>query len=958
MAIQGVEMVHLDDNSNVVVEDQTLSVGASRWWVIDGPVPASHDNSGINHHWFPQDFVFGTGTAAFQVEGAAAKGGKGISTWDDFTMRLPWKIADGSNGNVACDMYNRYKEDIAMMKHMGFNSYRFSISWPRILPAGRCSGGINKKGIAYYNDVINTVLQHDMTPFVTLFHWDLPLCLEKEYGGFLSKRIKDDFREYAEVCFWEFGDRVKQWTTVNEPWTYAVNGYVRGSFAPGHKVPVPDERLSTKIAPCRGLPLLNSATGDKFINADPSEAYTVGRNLLLAHAEAVDLYRSKFQEAQGGKIGIVLNSHWFTPFDEHSAADVEAALRGVDFMFGWLYHGGLKLCPLDSCINHSTACPTRIHSSSLTYIVESRKIFVQLIWAMAMVHLDDNNNGTVEDRNSSAGGSTWWDIDGPVPDSNDNSGINHNWFPQDFLFGTGTSAFQVEGAAAKGGKGISIWDDFSMRLPWKVADGSNGNVACDMYNRYKEDISMMKKMGFNSYRFSISWARILPAGRCSGGINKEGIAYYNDVINTLLQHDIKPFVTLYHWDLPLCLENEYGGLLSNKIKDDFREFAEVCFWEFGDRVKHWTTLNEPWTCAVNGYVQGFDPPAHKVHVPGHNLSTKIATDSTTGDKFITADPSEAYTVAKNLLLAHAEAVDVYRSKFQEAQGGKIGIVLNSHWFTPFDEHSATDGEAALRGVDFMLGWFLEPIMYGHYPKSMEDYVPPDNLPLFTPQEVKRIQGSYDFVGLNFYTAQYASDDPHPPNGEGYYADQRVKYSTKRGDEYIGTKSGAGWLYSVPKGIYEMLLYMNDKYPELKEIYITENGFPTKSDHTKTAKMVCDDDHDRTKYHQDHLANMLKAMKHKDISRKLKGYFAWSWCDNLEWGKGFTLRFGLVYIDYMNDLTRYPKNSAAWFAKFLKSKGQPPAWFSPWWVTRHEENEENVDTDKGLKFESMENINRH
>lgn len=145
-------------------------------------------------------------------------------------------------------------------------------------------------------------------------------------------------------------------------------------------------------------------------------------------------------------------------------------------------------------------------------------------------------------------------------------------------------------------------------------------------------------------------------------------------------------------------------------RDDFREFAEVCFWEFGDRVKHWTTLNEPWTCAVNGYVQGYDPPAHKVPVPADKLSTKIVgvppLGSTTDDKFIAADPSEGYTVAKNLLLAHAEAVDLYRSKFQEAQGGKIGIVLNSHWFTPFDDNSKADGEAALRGVDFMLGWYV------------------------------------------------------------------------------------------------------------------------------------------------------------------------------------------------------------------------------------------------------------
>ncbi|XP_057785230.1 beta-glucosidase 12-like [Salvia miltiorrhiza] len=583
-----------------------------------------------------------------------------------------------------------------------------------------------------------------------------------------------------------------------------------------------------------------------------------------------------------------------------------------------------------------------------------------------MVHLENNNavvNGVGGDE---IGGSRWWEFDGPVPSYHDNSGINRHWFPKDFVFGSGTAAFQVEGAATKGGKGISIWDEFSMRLPWKIADGSNGSLACDMYNRYKEDIQMMKHMGFDAYRFSISWPRILPAGRVSGGINKEGIAYYNDVINTVLHHGMKPFVTLFHWDLPVCLEKEYGGFLSKRVKDDFREFAEVCFWEFGDRVKQWSTLNEPWTYAVNGYVRGSFPPGHKVPVSDDKLATKIPPgrglpllESAAGDKFVMADPSEAYTVGRNLLLAHAEAVDLYRSKFQEAQGGEIGIVLNSHWFTPFDEHSVSDASAATRGVDFMFGWFLEPILYGHYPQSMEECVPPDNLASFTQQERRKLQGSLDFLGLNYYTTQYASDDPHPADGEGYFADQRVKYLLKKGDEYIGTPSGSVWLHSVPKGIYEILIYLDDKYPELKEIYITENGFSTKSDHTKTAKMVCDDDHDRTKYHQDHLANMLKAMKHRDISNKLKGYFVWSWCDNFEWGDGYTVRFGLVYVDYMNELTRYPKNSAAWFAKFLKSKGQPPAWFHPWWVPRplsqKRAHPENVETDKRLKL--VETINQ-
>ncbi|KAH6821871.1 hypothetical protein C2S53_014602 [Perilla frutescens var. hirtella] len=507
----------------------------------------------------------------------------------------------------------------------------------------------------------------------------------------------------------------------------------------------------------------------------------------------------------------------------------------------------------------------------------------------------------------------WSKHEGPVPTDHDNSGLTRHWFPADFIFG------------------------------WKITDGSNGTLACDMYNRYKEDIKMMKQMGFDSYRFSISWSRILPGGRCNAGINSEGIDYYNGVINTVLEHDMKPFVTLFHWDLPLCLEKEYGGFLSKRVKDDFREFAEVCFWAFGDRVKSWSTLNEPWTYAVNGYVTGKFAPGRKV--PGSNdiLDTKIALyrslpvllERSAGDKTtVTALPSEAYTVARNLLLAHAEAVHLYRTKFQEAQQGKIGIVLCSHWFYAFNEESEADRLAVKRALDFMLGWFLEPVLYGHYPKNMINYVPPDNLASFTPHEIEKLRGSLDFLGLNYYTTEYVSDDPYPTEAEGYAADQKLKFSSERNGQFIGTPSGSSWLFSVPKGIYAILTFLNKEYgPELKEIYITENGWSTKNDFTKTAKMVCDDDENRTKYFQDHLANILKSMKDEECSRhglfkKLKGYFLWSWCDNYEWSEGYTARFGLVYVDYMNELTRYPKNSAAWIAKFLKSKEKPPR-CDPW-----------------------------
>ncbi|KAA8549627.1 hypothetical protein F0562_001355 [Nyssa sinensis] len=181
----------------------------------------------------PDDFIFGTASSAYQFEGAANEGGRGPSIWDTFTQRHPGKMKDGGNGYLAVDSYHQYKEDVAILKKIGLDAYRFSISWPRVLPRGNLSGGVNKEGVKYYNNLIDELLANGIEPFVTLFHWDLPQALEDEYGGFLSSEIVKDFCDFAELCFWEFGDRVKHWITLNEPWSYSYGGYVTGTLAPG-----------------------------------------------------------------------------------------------------------------------------------------------------------------------------------------------------------------------------------------------------------------------------------------------------------------------------------------------------------------------------------------------------------------------------------------------------------------------------------------------------------------------------------------------------------------------------------------------------------------------------------------------------------------------------------------------------------------------------------------------------
>ncbi|GMP41898.1 hypothetical protein CsSME_00011840 [Camellia sinensis var. sinensis] len=226
--------------------------------------------SSFNRTSFPDGFVFGAASSAYQFEGAAKEGGKGPNIWDTFTHEFPGKISNGSTGDVADDFYHRYKEDVKVLKFIGLDGFRMSISWARVLPRGKLSGGVNKEGIAFYNNVINDLLSKGIQPFITIFHWDLPQALEDEYGGFLSPHIVNDFRDFAELCFKEFGDRVKHWITMNEPWSYSYGGYDAGLLAPG--------RCSAFMAFC---PKGNSGT----------EPYIVTHNLLLSHAAAVKLYK-------------------------------------------------------------------------------------------------------------------------------------------------------------------------------------------------------------------------------------------------------------------------------------------------------------------------------------------------------------------------------------------------------------------------------------------------------------------------------------------------------------------------------------------------------------------------------------------------------------------------------------------------------------------------------------------
>ncbi|KAG6497034.1 hypothetical protein ZIOFF_044919 [Zingiber officinale] len=490
----------------------------------------------------------------------------------------------------------------------------------------------------------------------------------------------------------------------------------------------------------------------------------------------------------------------------------------------------------------------------------------------------------------------------------------------------------VEGARREGGKGDSIWDIFSGKKE-NIKDGCNGDIAVDQYHRFKEDVELMCILGFGAYRFSIAWTRIFPgtfsniqvfsilADELGSKISEDGVAYYNSLIDFLLEKGIQPYATLYHWDLPNILHESIGGWLSENIVQYFALYAEVCFEKFGDRVKHWITINEPRQTAINGYGYG-------VFAPGRHQNSSV----------------EPYLAAHYQLLAHAAAVSVYQKKFKDTQGGLIGLVVDCEWAEPFSD-KLEDKLAAERWLDFQLGcdytimkyfWglpidvaitiflshsvdgktttanymmYLDPIYHGEYPLSMRERVG-DQLPKFSEADKELLRNSTDFIGLNHYTTKFVR---HVENTGGLHF-YRVQESHITGSdgEAVGARAASEWLYIVPWGLRKLLNYIAKRYHN-PSIYITENGMDQEETETASLEELLDDQM-RVDYYKTYLRAVADAIKD---GVDVRGYFAWSFLDNFEWAEGYTKRFGMVYIDYKNGLTRYPKSSALWFSHFLK-----------------------------------------
>ncbi|ESQ39706.1 hypothetical protein EUTSA_v10001184mg, partial [Eutrema salsugineum] len=415
-------------------------------------------------------------------------------------------------------------------------------------------------------------------------------------------------------------------------------------------------------------------------------------------------------------------------------------------------------------------------------------------------------------------------------------------------------------------------------------DLANGDTTCESYTRWQKDIDVMDELNANGYRFSFAWSRIIPKGKVSRGVNKGGLEYYHKLIDGLIAKKITPFVTLFHWDLPQTLQDEYEGFLDRTIIDDFRDYADLCFKEFGGKVKNWITINQLYTVPTRGYAIGTDAPGR--------CSPAVDERCYEGNS-----STEPYIVAHNQLLAHAAVVDLYRTKYK-FQGGKIGPVMITRWFLPFDETDKASIDATERMKEFFFGWFMEPLTKGRYPDIMRQIVG-SRLPNFTEAEAKLVKGSYDFLGLNYYVTQYAqpSNNIVPPEKHTAMMDSgtTLTYKNARG-ELIGplfskeedeTKNS----YYYPKGIYYVMDHFKTRYGD-PLIYVTENGISTPGEETREEAVA---DSKRIDYLCSHLCFLRKVIKEKRVN--VKGYFAWSLGDNYEFCKGFTVRFGLSYVNW-------------------------------------------------------------
>ncbi|XP_020865148.2 lactase/phlorizin hydrolase [Phascolarctos cinereus] len=942
------------------------------------------------HGTFPDDFVWGVSTSAYQIEGGWDADGKGPSIWDNFTHTPGNNVNNNDNGDVACDSYNKWEEDLNMLRALKVKAYRFSLSWPRIFPDGTIDS-VNPIGVEYYNQLIDDLVKSNIIPMVTLYHWDLPQALQ-DIGGWENPSLIDLFDSYADFCFSTFGDRVQFWMTFNEPLYMAWLGYGEGVFPPNVK--------------------------------DPGYApYRIAHTIIKAHAQVYHTYDEKYRQSQKGVISLSLNTRWVEPKSSNLSRDIEAADRVLQFNLGWFAHPIFKNGDYPDAMKWKVGNRSELQNlatSRLPSFTEEEKLYIRntadvfclstyssrivayvtsqlnppsyesdqerteeedtsmptsalnrvVAWGLRRllnwikeeygdipIYVTENGVGfetsEIEDTNrvffyktyinealkaysldgvnlrgyvawslmdnfewlngysvkfglyqvdfddvsrprtarTSAGYYTEVISNNGMPLEKENEFL-YGEFPKDFVWGAASSAYQIEGAWRADGKGLSIWDTFS-HTPLRIENSDSGDIACDSYNKIQEDVAALQNLGVSHYRFSVSWSRVLPDGTIRQ-INEKGLNYYERLIDALLAVNIKPQVTIYHWDLPQELQN-VGGWENDTIIQRFKEYADVLFSRLGDKVKFWITINEPFSIAYGGHVYG-------VSAPGISFRPGTA----------------PYIVGHNLIKAHAEAWHLYNDVYRAKQGGLISLTLSGDWAEPRNPSKQEDVEAARRHVEFMVGWFAHPVFKnGDYSEILKTRVSDrsaaaglntSRLPEFTEDEKRRINGTFDFFGFNHYTTVLAYNLEYPNFLSHFDADRGTASIADR----TWPDSGSFWLKITPFGFRRILNWLKEEYNN-PTIYITENGVSERQSSSLNDTI-------RIYYLQTYIDEVLKAIQD---NVDIRGYTLWSLMDNFEWATGFAERFGVYFTNYSDpSIPRIPKESSKLYASIIRCNGFP------------------------------------
>ncbi|KAF4108762.1 hypothetical protein G5714_009835 [Onychostoma macrolepis] len=865
---------------------------------------------------FPEGFHWGVSSSAYQIEGGWNADGKEPSVWDTFTQK-PGNIPNNDNGDVACDSYNKIDTDLYMLRALKVKTYRFSLSWSRIFPKGYKSS-FNQKGVDYYNRLIDGLIANNITPMVTLYHWDLPQALQY-INGWDNPEMINIFNEYCDFCYATFGDRVKFWITFNEPQTIAWSGYGLGQIPPNVKQP-----------------------GDA--------PYRVAHNLLKAHAQAYHTYDEKYRASQGGLVSISLNAEWAEPLDINVPREVVAADRALQFQLGWFAHPIFKNGDYPDAMKWQVGNKSELQGlteSRLPSFTDEDKAFIQGTADVFCVNTYTTKVVRhVTSRLDIESYQTDQDVEKNNADGSENTAVNEqkavawglrrllNWLkeeygdPEIYITENGVAtgiditvddtdrifflktyidealkAHNLDGVRVKGYIVSSLMDSFEWLKGYNVGYGlhyvkfkhssrprtpkRSAHLYFDIMKNNGFPLTEEEEMLYGHFPEGFMWSTATASYQIEGAwrADGKGLSIWDKFAHT-----------------PEKISQDENGDIAcdshNKIAEDINSLKTL-------RVSHYR-FSISWPRIMP------DGTNRKINEAGLNYYHRLV------DALLAANIKPQVT--HNILKSHAEAWHIYNDNYRKLQGGKVGIALNSDWAEPRNPSSDQDVAAAERYLNFMLGWFAHPIFVdGDYPTVLKEQIEKKKgscgkelarLPVFTEAEKQRIQGTADFFGLNHYTSRLISENLNScdvgPNNVG-------DFLTHIDPTWPPTASDQ--IQSVPWGLRRLLNYISSEYTSITKvpIYITGNGMPTEYDGDVFS------DTERVDYLKAYINEAMKAYLLDGVD--MRGYAAWSLMDNLEWTMGYDERFGLFYVNRSDpSLPRIPKKSVWHYATIINCNG--------------------------------------